>query len=287
MPIINGTTLGVSYFDGFSGYPSPRAYTGLKIFGGAIYFDHVHVKNRSTTLAELEAMKVYDVPPWTIDTILLANFRNTPNCGNVTGLASPVENWVVQRRDANSDKFITLDVLTSEKTSFIDTKVESDKSYVYQVLAINATEVSEPLVNTLESSFFNCVLMNLDGSVYYLFDMALDFSGYASEIATQRFDGYNQYSSYYFGERNFKTGDVTALMSNTCTDNGIDQSIDFIKGFDSFINNKEPKIFKDRKGNAIKVVTNGGVKQAPLDIKIGQQPYLISFHFEEVGDLNG
>lgn len=286
MPVINGVALGISMLNAYAGYPVPSAYTSIKVYGGNI-IDHVHIKNIELTTTDINNLQLYVSPTWDGNTILLANFANTLNAGNITGLVNPITTWILQRRKTTETTFTTLATLPSTATQYIDATAEPNVEYVYQVLATNATEISEPLVNTLNSSFFNCVLSSLDGTEAYIFDLNLDFSGLEENTSYQIYEGYDTYPSFSFGDRKYVTGDVSAILASDYSADGITQTVDYIKSFSTFINNKQEKIFKDRKGNVIKVVTTGGIKQSPLNIGIGQQPYIVSFNFTESGVVNG
>jgi hypothetical protein len=286
MPVINGIALGVSILNSYAGYPIPATYTGIKVYGANI-IDHVHIKNVLLTQTEIANLQLYTAPVWDGNTILLANFANNFNAGNITGLVNPITTWVFQRRKTTETTFTTLATLPSTTTQYIDATAEPNVDYIYQVLAKNATEISEPLVNTLSSNFYNCVLSSLDGSEAYIFDLNLDFGGLQEVVAFQQFDGYNEFPSFSFGEMKYREGDVEAILASDYSGIELIQTVDYLKAFSAFINNKQEKIFKDRKGNVLKVVTTGGVKQAPLNIAIGAQPYTVNFNFKESGVING
>lgn len=278
--------LGYMPLQGGSFMPTPSAYTGLKVFGECI-IDNIRVSNYTMTDAEIGLIDFNITPPWVAGkTIFLATFDYSNLVGgNVIGLLSPILNWVVQRKKTTDITFTTLATLPVGSISYVDSTAEPNTSYTYQLLATNETEISEPLVNTIDSDFYNSIIMDVDGTDVYIFDANLDFSGFSNEVATQRYDGYNKYSAYAFGNRDFKTGDVSAIIHSGIT-GSITQTIDYVKAFNEFINNGKQKIFKDRKGNVLKVVTTGGVKQVPVDLAIGEQPYMVSFHFEEVAEVN-
>lgn len=309
--------MGISALLGYVGYPVSTSYTNIKVYGQNIV-QYVHVKNVESTTDDIQNMQLYVTPSWGVNTLLLAKFENNLDGGNISGLTSPLLNWNIFRRKTNETSFTFLKSLPATATSYIDATAEPNVGYVYQAIASNDTELSTPIQNGLLSSFYNCVIASLDGSKAYIFDYNLEFDGYENETAYQRYDGYDKYSSYSFGKRDFKTGNVTAILADIYSNgvytggfnydsgflynNGLDyadefianlqsyqisQFPDYIKEFNDFINNGEYKIFKDRKGNVLKVVTTQGVKQSPLNIAIGQQPYMISFHFEESGEVNG
>lgn len=283
MPVMNGMVLGVVVLAQAISSPVPVMYNSIKVFGQSIV-DYIQIQNVEKLESDIPNLKLYDTPIWDGNTIMLANFENTLNAGNVTSLTNPILNWVVQRRKTTDTSFTTLATLDVSQKSYVDTTLEPNVEYIYQIIATNDTEQSEPLVNMLDSVFYNSVLSDLEGTIAYVFDFNLDFDGFENEVAYQRYDGFSKNSAYSFGKRDFRFGSATAILSSSFSD--VTQTIDFIKTFTQFINNGQPKIFKDRKGNVLKVVTTGGVKQKPLSIAIGEQPYEISFNFEEVGEVN-
>ena len=66
----------------------------------------------------------------------------------------------------------------------------------------------------------------------------------------------------------------------------IEQSVEYLDILRAFINNGKPKILKSRKGHVLKVITYG-YEASPLNSGILQQPYIVKFNFEQVGDVNG
>lgn len=286
MPIINGLALGAVVFGGVNSPPSSNTYTQIKVYGQAI-IDHIKIQNIEKTVSDIQALQNYTIPIWDGNTIFLAKFENTLNAGNITNLTNPILNWVVKRRKSTETTFTTLATLPVGTKEYVDATTEPNVEYVYNIIATNDTEASEPLENTLSSYFYNSIIMDVDGTVAYVFDLNLDFDGYENVVAQQIYEGFNKYPAYSFGKRDYKTGTVTAILSSEYSSSGITQTVDYIKSFNTFINNGNLKIFKDRKGNVLKVVTTGGVKQKPVNIGITEQPYEITFNFTEVGEVNG
>lgn len=287
MSIINGFAMGVSALLKFMGYPSPSAYNNIKVYGSNT-IDYIHIKNVEMTEAEMLATPYYIDPTWDGNTIFLALFQMNLNGGNITGLVNPITEWEVQRKKSTETAYKTIALLPSTSTSFLDLTTESGVVYNYQIFATNDTEISEPLSNNLNSEFYSHVLIDAVTNVAVVFDLNLEFDGYGQETAMQRYDGYDKYSTYSFGERRFKTGSARAIVSDNLTiDYELVQTIDYLKTVDEFLNNGNDKIMKDRKGNAIRVKTINGMTQTPLNISISQQPYVISFDFEECGEIDG
>jgi len=266
--------------------PSVAVYNNLKVYGGGIV-DHIHVKSTPIILAEMQTLPLYTPPVWDGETVFLANFQNSLTGGTSTTLSNPLESWTINRRKTTESAFTQLASLPATAKDYFDITAEPNCTYIYQVLGVNATEISEPLENTLVSSFFNTLLIDPSTGLTFIFDINLDFSGYENETAHERYDGYNKFSTHTFGKRNFRTGDVKAIISEDMLVDGIVQTTQYLKTFQDFVNNGNEKILKDRKGNVLKVVTTGGVQQEPLNVGIAQQPYSVSFHFEEVGEVNG
>lgn len=285
MPIINGTALGVVVLDGVYSSPTASLYNQIKVYGQAIV-DHIKIQNVEKTVTEIQNLVPYATPIWDGNTIFLAKFENTLNAGNITNLTNPILNWVVTRRKSTETSFTKLATLPVNITTYTDSTAEPNVQYIYNITGTNDTEASEPLENTINSVFYNCIIMDVGGTEAYVFDLNLEFEGYENQVAQQKYEGFNQYPAFSFGERDYKEGTVTAILASEF-DVDVTQTIDYIKKFNVFINNGNEKIFKDRKGNVLKVVTTGGVKQKPLNVAISQQPYEITFNFTEVGVVNG
>lgn len=287
MNIINAVAMHVTAMLKFGGYPTKSEYTSLVVEGGHIY-DYIQIKNTELTTAEMLSYQKYVDPLWDGNTLALATFRNNFSAGNVDNIVNPLTNWIVQRKKSTESVYTTLAVVGADAVSFMDLTVESGYTYEYQIIAINETELSDPLFNTLNSSFFNHLLIDPTTGMAVVFDANLEFDGYTEEVAYETYDGYNRYPAHSIGKRRYKIGSAKALVhENMCVDNELVQTIDYLKTLDDFINNGNNKIMKDRKGNVLLVKTLDGMTQNPLNVGLSQQPYEISFNFVEVGEVDG
>ena len=131
-------------------------------------------------------------------------------------------------------------------------------------------------------------MIDPETQVSYIFNLELVSNAFGNEINYRRYDGYNKYSPFSFGDRDFLTGTIEAIViSNPCQINGSDdvnQTVEFLNELRAFINNGKEKILKSRKGHVLRVVTIDPNTPIWLD-QIGEQLYKYSFSFSEVGEV--
>lgn len=286
--ILGGSFLGVSTLTGLVQFPEPSAYTAIRINGEAIY-DYVWSRNFVMTDAQIRALELDVTPVFDGTTIMLANFNNNLGAGSVDSITNPITSFDVNRRKSDETTFTLLDNVASTVTSYNDVTAEPNVTYIYEILAKNATEISEPLLaDPLESDFYNWLIIDPETATTYVFNLNLQSSAFANEIDYNRYDGYNKYSPFTFGDRDFLTGSVSAILASNNEVCGVEveQSVEFLDQFRAFINNKKEKILKSRKGHVIRVVTTDYNSNIWLD-ELGEQLYRVSFNFTEVGAVHG
>lgn len=288
MSFLSGYALGVSALNYFNQTPPiPTEYQSIKFYGNNgtyTLLDNIHLRSTVLTDTEVASLDVLETPLWTSDTLLLATFDETLSAGNITNIINPITNFDIYRRKSTESKFIKLATLPVTDTDYIDATLESGSTYVYNIVAKNTTEASEPLQVSLDSDFYLWAIIDPDTFETHVFNFNLESNAFNNEIAYKRFDGYGKYSTHMFGDRDFLTGNISAIASSNC--GTIEQSVDYVHSLRTFINNGKTKILKSRKGQALKVITHN-FKSEILDDAIGEQPYIVSFDFEEVGVLNG
>lgn len=283
--ILKGNILGLSVLSGFTAFPQPSAYTNIEIYGNSIV-DNVQVKN--VLISETEIINLPSIPTEPVFdgyTLMLATFNNgNLNAGNAN-VSYPITGWDLFRRKSDEQVFTKLITTGANVGTYIDNRVEPNATYIYELFGFNATERTAPIVATIESSYYNWVLSSIDGTINYIFDLNLNSDGFDNAVASNIYDGYGKYSKVTQGIRDYRTGKIEAIVASQVTDTGIVQTVEFIDGLRSFINNGEEKILKSRKGDVLRVATNKGMESKVLSDAIGQQPYVVGFEFIEVGDL--
>ena len=283
--VLGGSVLGVSTLLGGASFPSPSEYQSFEIYGSSIA-SNAWIRNYELTEAQIMAESPEDIPAWDGTTLLLANFSNNLDAGNV-GSITTIDNFDVNRRKVSETTFTKLATVDNTVTEYIDVTAEPNTTYIYEVLAKNATEISEPIVaDPFDSDFFNWLLIDEETATTYIFNLNVQSNAFTNETSYERYDGYNKFSQFSFGDRDFVTGSVSAILAlEQGCELEITQPVEFLDTFREFVNNGKEKILKSRKGHVIRVVTTDYNSDVWLD-ELMEQFYRISFNFTEVGEVH-
>lgn len=282
--LLSGSFLGTNTFQNIDGTPSPvkRSYSKVKIYGDAT-IDKLQIKKKEIDNETLKNIIITDKLTWTKDTILLAEFENNLLAGNIADLDSPVTHWQISRRESNSNVLKSLSTVIVDINEFTDYECQANKTYVYEVYALNSEQVSEGFVTEeIKMDFYNWFLVgeNSDGSTYvYSMDLNLDFGGYTNEEDLTEYGTFTQFNAFSVGKRNFLRGSLSAIVSEISTENGgLLQTVEFVETLRNRIQDISTKILKSRKGEIFKVKTHG-FTATPVHNGIANQPYIIKFDF--------
>jgi len=283
MAYFGTTLLGVSFFEGFTFVSGELNRFTIK--GGDSYIDNVQLFSEPQSDEYIDSAQLGETLLWTPNTLALMTFDGNLSAGNITNITSPITNWQIYRRKNTESTLTLLDTIPVTQTTYVDITAQPNTSYLYTILAVNDTEISTPIEGSITTDFYGMFLINPNTLTAYLFDSNLEFGGMTVESSHERYDGYNEFSAHSFGNRNFRVGAVSAIVRENFCDNTntITQTAEFVKLIQDEINNGEEKILKTRKGEVMKVITTNP-STSPLNVNITQQPYSISFEFQEVGE---
>lgn len=285
MAFLGGTVLGVSSFIGMLSWDSSFYKFYLM---GENHFNNVRLESKSYSDVEFLNMYTNKEVQWEISTELFATFKQSNlECGNTTTLSSPITAYDIYRKKDSDHYYSKLGSVEADQNFFIDYTARHNQNYEYSVVAKNDIEMSSPMTASFTTNFNGTFLIDPETRTSYIFDLEVKTGSFANEIAMTRHDGYGKYSSYTFGERDFLKGRIQAIiMPDIPFQNEFIQPIEFIRLFQGFINNKKEKILKTKKGDALRIVTFN-FSFEPLQEELIEQPYVISFDFEEVGTVDG
>jgi hypothetical protein len=273
--------LGITPLASYSS-PTPFAYNKLEVFGGNTRLDYVQILNRELTESEIMSINIDSEPIWDGSTIALATFEgDSLAIGNITGLTNPILGYFINRRTGNSGVYNRIGTSSAEGI-YNDWKTGGNSQiYEYQIIAYNNTQQSNPIYTSVTTSYYGDYIIDESTGQGYIADWNIERNDFTNEVAFQRYDGFNKYSAYSVGKRNFLTTNVSAIINLGC--DGLNQPTSFLEEFRSFINNGNKKIYKTRKGEVYNVVTYG-CNYSELNISIRENPYLLSFEIMEVGE---
>jgi len=284
--ILSGLFLGVSYFQKVVGIPSPipKTYTSLKIYGAST-IDKLQIKNIEVDNTTLQNTIITDSAIWGPNHILLAEFENNLIGGNVANLDSPVTHWQISRRESGSDVLKILNTVPVGTTEFIDYLCQQGKTYIYEVNAINANQISEAFVTeAVEMDFFGYYLVSEDEGLVYKFDLNVTSGAneYAEDVTF--YDGFGKYPAKTIGQRKYLKTSVSAICATVDINGQLLQSVEYMNSLRDFITNGKSKIYKTRKGSIHRVFTHN-YKEPIWNDAIGQQIQVVTFDIVEDADV--
>lgn len=269
------------------------------ILHGESYIDYLWIKNKIDTQAEIDSTLANTYKPeWDNNTLLLANFDNSINGGNVKSLKDDVLYWQIYRKRPEDTVLTFICRVPVSQYQLLDFNVLNNTEYQYTIFAETETTISAPFeqVGYTRTNWWNWSLLGLQEStnkgLYYvdsdniwLFDTELTSSGLDQNVAQYIMDNFTRYPSVSSGKRNYMSGSITAFLSNVDISTGKYQdTVEQYNAFVEFIANPTPKLLRDRKGNGWIVSTNG-VNGQYID-ESPQQITKVSFSFTQLDDVN-
>lgn len=277
---------GISTLLGYAGKVEKRPYTKIRLYGDA-KFDDLHVLDYEYNFAEISNLDVEVEESYGANTILLAQFDSENlSAGNLINVSEPIEKWEFYRKEVGIDILSYLgevEILDpSIKTEFVDISAAKNKTYEYVVFGITENEITESLTSEESLIDYYChVFINPETNETYLFNLNTETTSITNETDINRYDGYNKYSAYSFGKRDFEVGSITAVIGDISIENSnLTQPIEKLNELRSFINNGKEKIYKNPKGEVFRVITRDSSRTL-LNQWIKEQPYVVSLRWEE------
>lgn len=269
------------------------------IIHGQGLFDYLWIKNNVDTQSQIESTISYNYSPvWDANTRLLAEYINGLSGGNIESLKDDVIAWQVYRIVNNSP---TLEFVTKTKplnTSILDFNVEKENSYEYIVFAETNNYLSAPIpqLDTITPTW-DCwsicaiELNNEENNVYnvkgntWIFNSNLSSGTNETQLSKYTFQPFTQFPKISNGQRNYITGNVSALLGNYNPITGVYEgdTIANVDAFRKFCASSDLKLLKNRKGQAWIVQTMTSVFETEDDSP--NQNTTISFEFIQVDDL--
>lgn len=277
---LGGSGFGFGGFEALDPIPAKRVYNKITIHGNAIT-DKVNILDYELTNAELELIDITDNLTWNSHTDLLAEFENSLSGGNFLDLDIPIISWQVYRREQGSSTSTLLDTISATDIQYIDYTAQPQKTYIYDLFAVTATQISAPLETAATlSDFYGYFIIDPTTNTVFKFDMNTESaeSLYAEDFT--QYDNYTQYPAFARGQRKYLNTTITGIPATLTTDKVLTQSVDYIDDLRDFIMNGNEKLFKTRKGQIHRVQTKN-FRFKPLSDAISDQPLMVSFDVTE------
>lgn len=195
---------------------------------------------------------------WNAFTVLNVDFQNNINAGNMTYIASQIDQIKIKRRPLGTFEWTTIkviDINTADdlKFAFIDTMLPNNVEYEYAFVPIIGNVENEYIIKQVVSKFRDVFVCDEDMSYKFYANVS-----YGNSTNNQQLGVYTPFGRKFpvvvsNGILNFESGSITALVvpsdymqTRQMDREKIQKQTAFLK---SFLTNKKPKIIKDRNGN--------------------------------------
>lgn len=287
MSYLSGTFLGYDTFTSSPPIPYIGGYSNIKLLGGRTIVDKLKIENIDIPLSDLLAINITDKLTWNPNTILLAEFENTLDGGNILNLPTSLTGWDIYRTEVGTNISKYLVSVSADTIEYIDYSISSNRTYYYEIFPTTSTTIGVPITTAnAATSFYGYYLMDKDNTngIVYKFDLNVTSSDYEIVEDFVEYQSYNQYNSYAIGDRKFYKTSISAIAGTINNNGQLLQSVDYLETLKDFIQNGKIKYFKDRKGKILSGLTHG-YKEKILNDAIGEQIYLVNFDFIQTEDI--
>jgi hypothetical protein len=273
--------------------PVRQAYNFLEIDGNiaGLTIDALHVQNIEVSDADILAVDSEET--WGVNTILLAGFENTLEAGTlITSIPYSLTAYKIRRREVGSSLNPLLTTVTDPtQSTFADYTANNNTAFVYTV-APYFTDGVESIegrgLSTGEEgvslSFAGWILssgIEATPTTSYTFTMENDSDEIKVVSDYKKYDTYNTYPTFRWGNRLYKESALKTIPYNYITLTGqYEITVALMEAIKAFINDKNVKVLRTPSGETLYVCTYD-FSYKYMD-KIAEQPFEIKFSFTEV-----
>lgn len=286
MPIFNLSTFNFNNaFQLLNQIPPTSPYSNIKFYGGG-RFDNVHGEEYVYDQTKIDSLDFYSDPLWTVPTFLLMLFNNDLQGGNIVSLPSPIDKWLVFRKNQTDAKYTKIAELPAATESYVDRLASSKQIYSYTLIPQSNDLLGESLLADPATTDFTRVIL-LDDTVGYSFCLDLEMSDISTEQDITVSQTKGKYDTVLQGNKNAKVGSIGVILkSNSSTEIEIQQDAAYIDEFEAFITRSGSKVLKFPKGFSYRVYTSDFSKIAKdgYDSE-GNIVYRVSFQWREIAEV--
>lgn len=284
--ILNGTFSGMSFLTNAVPVPIKQTYNKL-IVNGELIVDKIRVLDTLLTTTQIDNLLPTDEYNWTANTLMYAEFNDNMNAGNISGINTPIVAFDVFRREDGDIIFTKIDELPANAREYTDFAVVSDESYSYRFYARTETEIANPIsIGPILTDFYSWSLTNPITQEVYLFDLNVSSGAIQNNSDMYVYNNmYTEKPKVSFSDKKYISGSLNAMAGAANCDGTLYYPRDYLDRLNNFINDKNPKYLKSRRGDIWVVMTNN-FNYKYVD-EIGEQLANISFDFVEVDGTDG
>ena len=278
-----------------------RDSTALDPVGNLTYVDTVKISNAIFDHLNIVNGLVNDstIPEWDEDTTIMnATFNNSIDAGNLGELIGNVSYLEIQRKEAGTDNWITLNKIYKDTTTqtfqsqftMYDTYNQNGVQYVYQILPVDSRgNAGFALQSDIVSLFEGAYIADANN----IFKITNEYE--LTKQTNQKSAIYEPLGSKYpfvtyNAETNYDSGSFTAVLLAPTSQNQSKSYIDRMaqvkleKQFNEWLTNGRPKVLKDFNGR-LKIVTIVDAVQNQYYKELGNGICSTSCTFVEVGEM--
>ena len=280
------------------------SHTGFA-FNGNCIIDSIYISTNEKSDTEILNTSVSTLPEWTPDIKFLASMNKTTDGSNVFGLVDSPISWSLYRREYQGNELYKICEVTPDITSWIDYKLEGNKTYEYLLFANSNTQISSPIITSrFDTNFFyGWFLIGSDADSKdsdinqsvptFMFDLNASSDKTSIGNSKTSLKNYTKFDVQVIGNRNVRSGSFTSVLIPFNSSNKYDFEAktrwgNFLESLKDFLHDKSYKYYKDKTGTMIKIVTEGDSETFNYQLqdwdKNGQQGIVVTIPWVEVGD---
>jgi len=271
-------------------YDSVTLYENTKV-------DYLICMSREATVGEIAtADGTTFLPTWAsfTDIEIMAPFTTGLVSSYVSGLTSPIINYVIYRQKIGETLLTKVATVDTSVNKIWDYGVENHTEYKWLVFPATATEFGVSLESApLTTCWGSWSIIELVPTIYdgfynagevWIFGLNLDAGEIGQNLDQTIFPTYSQFPKISAGQANYKTLSFSSLISNvSSTSSNYTDSVSLKRDWDAFVAKNLPVLLKDRKGHVYY-----GLLQTPtanINNVSGSLPTTISVSFVELGNF--
>ena len=269
--------------------PSKQTYDKLEFYGNTV-IDAVYAKK--ILVGDSDILNANSVETFNPDeTIVISNFENTLESGNLTNSDKQITSWNIRRKSDNESLSTLIGNVAYSRyiSTFIDYYPANRTNYTYFVSPVSDVSGEKIEGFGIEGvgimDFFGWILSDTASTpVQYKFDMDINSENIEVVKDFKLYQNYKKFPAFRFGEMEYKKGKLTTKpynYNNSTKEYEINKTV--LDEVVNFINNGSEKILRNTAGEAWKVVTYSASYKYQDNIK--DQPFDLSFEFVQIGEV--
>jgi hypothetical protein len=269
-------SLGCLGFGGLiTAFPPKQIFSDIR-FIGACHIDNFHVQNIELSDADIES--ITDEQVYGMNTIMLANFEDSAEAGNLINDDLPITHWRIYRKKEGESLFTLIGEvpISSIESKYLDVLAVNQVPYDYEVKAVSSGIEGDGIEGDGMVDFYGWILSDIESDILYRFDIEIESSDIRVLRDMHRYDNYSEKPAFSFGKKKYKEGSLTTMPLSY---DSLECTLETLNELEAFINNGEVKMLKNTKGELFYVVTYD-FRYKYTD-ETSEQIYTITFSFAE------